>query len=693
MLKLKFTLIVFLSFHVVGKCYNVGIPEIEEQLKHETSETKVIDLLNTLSRKYFSLDIHKSYSCAQDAYLKSEKINYPNGKALGLANMALYYAYTGERMKTIEYNKRALEISESLNEDSLTCRILNNLGYAYYNIGLNDKALEFYFQGLPYAEKNKQYTLNVVLLENISNIFELLGDKEKEKFYYRRAGEVARQSSDSLLHYIPDMHLAKAANKDGDYLLANKHFTLSLSKTYINSHKAYVLTQFADSKKLQKDYTDAEIKIKKAIALYDESSNIEKLIDTKIELIHLYNHMSRYEESLKIVSELLTDYELKNTKKNITLQLHISAAEAYQQLGKHKKANESYKEALEIKDYIFDQQTIKTVASLDIKYNLKEKEQENYFLRSQQEKSALISSQQKKIVASTSLLLFLVSLISVLLFKANKQKNKFNEKLSEEVDNKTTELQKTNLQLKESNIELERFAHIASHDLKEPLRNILSFSQLLERSIKIPGSKDDLIEYATFIQRNAKQMNSLIEDVLEFSREGSHSLVIDKIDTQKLLSTVQELLDYEVKKRNAIINISAEIPEIHGFKTQLLLVFKNLIMNGIKYNQHEQPQVDLTYQEIDGFHHFYIKDNGIGIESEYHVSIFEMFKRLHNRSDYEGSGLGLAFCRKVVNKMGGKIWLEESNSGSCFIFTIPVGLRTTTQSSRFTTSKDSVGIQ
>ena len=662
-----------LSLHLIVLRGSSGdrIKNLEAQLQIETSETKVIDLLNKLASTYQGTDIEKTLAYAQRALSEAEKINYQKGIAGAFNRIAIYHSRTGNRLEAIQYNQKALEISREIKHDSLIAYMLNNLGYALYNIGLYDKALEHYYESLQYTESSMD-GVHVITLENIGNLFDAIGDEDKTKIYYTKAGDKANSSTDSTLHYIPDLHRAQTAVDSEDFTLADRYFNASLNKAYDSKHKAYILRRFAISKMSEGQFLEAEKKMREAIDMYQQVGNIDEIVTTKVELVGILNKQSRYREALQLVSQLLSKYKDENTEKSNLSTLHLTAAQAYEQVGNPKEAINNYKILLTLKDSIFSDQKIKIINGLEVKYNLKDKAKENEYLRSQKEKSELIASQQKNLGLLGGVFLVLLSVVSLLLYRNNQQEKKFNNRLEEEVSTKTTKLQQTNLQLKESNMELERFAHIASHDLKEPLRNISSFSQLLVRNIDNPNAKTEIAKYASYIQKSAKQMNGLIEDVLEFSSEGSQSLPYEEIDTHNVLSNVVDLLAYEIKSRNAVLSISPDIPHVYGDRTQLMLVFKNLIMNGLKYNKDNKPLIEIIYSEVDGFHQFCIKDNGIGIDVQYHESIFDMFKRLHNRDNYEGSGLGLAFCRKVVNKMGGQIWVADSDIGSRFCFTIPI---------------------
>lgn len=215
--------------------------------------------------------------------------------------------------------------------------------------------------------------------------------------------------------------------------------------------------------------------------------------------------------------------------------------------------------------------------------------------------------------------------------------------------------------LKQSNQELERFAYIASHDLKTPLRNIVSFVNLMERAIK----KEDyqvLPEYMDYLKMYSSNMFNLVQDVLEMSKVNNQDLKLKDIDMNNIIHMVKNNLHDRLSSSNAKV-IHQTLPIIRANGSQMLQLFQNLVENGIKYNKSDSPTVWIDYIDIPHFHQFSIKDNGIGIDQAYHKKIFEMFQRLHSISEYEGSGIGLALCKKIIEAHRGNILLESPEEG------------------------------
>ena len=235
------------------------------------------------------------------------------------------------------------------------------------------------------------------------------------------------------------------------------------------------------------------------------------------------------------------------------------------------------------------------------------------------------------------------------------------------------ELQKYVQQLLISNAELEQFAYVASHDLQEPLRMVTSFLSQIERKYK------DVIDekgkqYIFFAVDGAKRMRQIILDLLEFSRVGKAEDKMEVIDLNELVNEILVLYRNQIKAKKAII-VSDTLPSVRTSKSSMRHVFQNLISNSLKYVNSQDgfvPQINISVKSENNNWVFAIKDNGIGIDSQYFEKIFIIFQRLHSKDEYSGTGIGLSITKKIIENLGGRIWVEsEPHHGSTFYFTIP----------------------
>jgi PAS domain S-box-containing protein len=226
-------------------------------------------------------------------------------------------------------------------------------------------------------------------------------------------------------------------------------------------------------------------------------------------------------------------------------------------------------------------------------------------------------------------------------------------------------------QLELKNKELEQFAYVASHDLREPLRTIIGFVEVLQKHLA-PIEDRKTKQYMDFISQAADRMNDLIRGLLDYSLIGRNKK-LTRIDCNVLLHAVIEDLNAQVERTRTTFSIGA-LPTIMGFETELRVLFQNLISNAIKFRKEEvTPVIEVSAEHKEEYWEFMVKDNGIGIEERYQEKIFVIFQRLNPRANYEGSGIGLAHCQKIVDLHGGKIWLQSMlGQGSTFYFTIPV---------------------
>jgi len=235
-----------------------------------------------------------------------------------------------------------------------------------------------------------------------------------------------------------------------------------------------------------------------------------------------------------------------------------------------------------------------------------------------------------------------------------------------------TEIENTKENLERSNEDLQQFAYIASHDLQEPLRMVSSYMQLIERRYKDKLDQDGL-EFINFAVDGAKRMQELINGLLQFSRVQTQGEEFHEVDMDHLLKDTISNLSISIKEKDALIKINEPLPNIFADKRQILQLFQNLISNSLKYCENK-PIIEISFFHQNSEVVFTIKDNGIGIAKEYYDKIFLIFQRLHTKTEakYEGNGIGLAVCKRIVQRHGGRIWLDsEEGKGTTFYLSFP----------------------
>jgi signal transduction histidine kinase len=241
---------------------------------------------------------------------------------------------------------------------------------------------------------------------------------------------------------------------------------------------------------------------------------------------------------------------------------------------------------------------------------------------------------------------------------------------ADELSNKTEELNNLADALKDSNAELQRFAYVASHDLRAPVRAIAGFAQVLQQSAaqKMNGDENDLLAR---VVRSARHMMDMIEGLLEYARVDSKPKEFDKVKLAQACNMALEMLQTAIVESGGRVDLGT-LPTVMGDSVQFTQLFQNLVANALTYRSEAPPLIRISAERKRNEHVISVQDNSIGIAPESHEHIFEMFKRLHAQSKISGTGIGLATCRRIVERHGGKIWLESAvGKGSTFKFSLP----------------------
>jgi PAS domain S-box-containing protein len=236
----------------------------------------------------------------------------------------------------------------------------------------------------------------------------------------------------------------------------------------------------------------------------------------------------------------------------------------------------------------------------------------------------------------------------------------------------TEQLRRTNADLSYTNHELEQFTSIVSHDLQEPIRTIKSFLLLIENRLSSHLPQ----EGHTYIRKSisaSSRMQELIKNLLSYSQLSKHEMVQEPVSVEHIIQETMANLRSAIESRQAVVQIDVKVPYVFGDSIQLVQLLQNIIGNSLKFTDKEQPEINIRCYEASGMATFAISDNGIGIDTEDLHKVFDIFRRLHTVQEYPGTGIGLAICKKIVDRHGGQIWLEsEKGRGTTFYFTLHI---------------------
>lgn len=649
------------------------IDSLEQKLEELPQNTNKVDLLNELSYAYHSHDIKQTFAYANEALALASQLGYSKGKAYAFHYLSVANGIGGNNDLSKQFNTKAIHLADSLELKSLLIRVYNAKGLINDKAGNIEISIQVYQKALDLAILEQDWGGITTVCLNAGTIHSRNKDFIKARSYFERAITAAQKANNQGDVAWGYRCIAMTFFKEKKYAKATPFFEKSLKfAKEVNDTRSisFTLGEFAKNhfemgkKELAEKYALESVRMIKVVG------DNEGLMISLYDLMDMYLKMNQPNKAILAGKEALAKQEDVN---NIHLQLDIQEliAEGHAQKQEFKIAYEVKELVQAGRDSLEYAKKINLVAELEEKYQSKKKEAENALLRIKQQHQVATIKQQKSINIFLATVGVLLALLGYMTFNAYKSKQQNNLLLEAKVRERTKELQLTNKQLVQSNEELARFAYAASHDLREPLRNITNFTILLHKKLA-STLEHEILEMMNMIKKNAEHMNKLILDTLEFTRLSDIEGAKEAVDLNQTIKNIELSISNTLTKKNAHIELLKPLPVVQANDSLLFSVFKNLIENGITYNESSTPNIKIDYNLKGKNYVFSVADNGIGIRKAYQHSVFELFKRLQNREKYPGSGLGLANCKKIIDKLGGKIWVEsDGQDGSTFFFTLP----------------------
>ena len=404
---------------------------------------------------------------------------------------------------------------------------------------------------------------------------------------------------------------------------------------------------------------------------YDQHEQKGKMAEILARLAEVHYLKGNYAEAASYCESGIPIVEALQLNE-VRMDMYELKSSLLEKMGRYEEANQYLRRYLTLRDSFVNTQNTRKIAQMKANYELEKKESENQVLRLENERQKAQARSNRYLALIFAALSLLIATLLFFRYRTYLSQKRSRLELENTVRERTEELRKINEQLTNTNQELKSFSYIASHDLKEPLRSISGFTSLLERRLR-PHLDEETREYMRYIKKNTSHLHTLIQDVLSYSMVPNEAPLPEKVDLNALVADVKGSLHKFLQKHNGRI-ISDDLPFVSSNYPQLFLIFKNLVENGIKYNDKLDPSVEISHRWIGNDLEVCFADNGIGISSEFHEQIFGLFKRLHNREAYPGTGMGLALTKKIANRLRGDIRLEsEVGQGSRFFIRLRDG--------------------
>ncbi len=637
------------------------------------------EIFRALRNSGYELEDQNKLDSARYFYEKALEIAKTSENQYNLAtiytDLAIISRKDADYVSCEKYHRTALEIAQKTCDREMVEDNTHGIGYLYEIIGDYKNAVSFYIEALSLSQIRGEKEGVIVTLQNISKTYMQLNIRDLALKNIEQAKSLAvEMHNDSImanvLHDYGEIlvHFGENENALEKLQTALKTYEKVGYHRFIASSLVYLGDVYARMGKqdLTLQFFDRALKFQEAMDPYVLADLYFKLGVYEIEKKQKREARTRpnglsgrayFEKSLAIAeSHKFKDIHLKN------------ATRFYEMANSDGQSGEALKwlqVAADLKSEIYDVEKTKSIAEMHFKYKTAEHERTLQALELKQTRWTLI--------AAVAIFLIIIGFLGFIA-KISARNNRV-------LETKNREIQHQNTALTESNNVLRQYAYVAAHDLKEPLRTICSFINLLE--IKIGRKLDDpqATEYMQFISNAAKRMNVLLTDLLEYSSIFHQKPGADIIDSKLVLDEVCKNLRTLAETKKAEIIYPDVLPKLIINRIHLVQIFQNLVGNALKFTngrpddpfgRGRSPVVQIQAKKEGREIVFSVKDNGVGIGEQHREKIFNLFFRAHDVKDFEGTGIGLSICKSLTEKYGGRIWFQSvENQGTTFFFSFP----------------------
>ena len=601
------------------------------------------------------------FSSALDLYREAKDLDriYKS-----LFNLAYIHYQIYEYDKALEYFHQSMdEVAEVRDDDSLRAVILDWISLQYLYSGAYGEAIKNQLQSIQIREELSDSAGLAESYYSMGDIFNHQKKMEESHQYFNKCIHLAERFNQNHLIYgalgsIGGLYIEED-KWDSAYVYSRRALQLAEAEG-MEYGIAYSSSALGNYHLEMEQYDSARYFFERAAEIAQRMGEAGEIANAHLGLGRVCHAegqtdlaLGHFKEALRIsrqyeLNDVLEDIFEKVSKYFYDIEMYDSAFLYQQKLAA-------------LKDSLFQERNESTMSTLEARYGI---------LQQESAQQQLLLKKDKQIEQMTMwgaiIMLLLVLALTWTLYRNYRNQKQTNAIL--ELNNSMIRAQNDKLLM--YNEDLKQFAYATSHDLKQPLRTIGSFASLIQRKLATEINEETRT-YFEFINRAVNDMSALLTNLLSYSQLDDKSMSYEDLDLNDILSSVTNNLTSLIQDKDASVLIE-ELPGIHANREHMMQLFQNLTNNGLKFNDKDNPEIQISWYRKKGKLHFTVQDNGLGIDKEYTECIFGLFQRLHDKSEYQGSGMGLAICKRIVKHYRGEIWVDSRKGrGSTFHFVLP----------------------